>query len=207
MIIIFSILNLTFILLLRTIFIVIFGLAIYQGYLSVSKDSGKTNHKISIIDKYGSIVPYWLPLLEGSMNFGMRVISQYPKYISLLYGKYILPLLEIYIAYPILAFVVFFLLYYLFIRLDRPIRTSSFVRFHILQAILLFLINSVLGASYKSLPIEFRSSLAGLAVTNILFLFTVSTIIYSVIKSIEGQYPEIPIISEAVKMQISEINQ
>nr|YP_009294154.1 hypothetical protein Hrub_152 [Hildenbrandia rubra]AOM67396.1 hypothetical protein Hrub_152 [Hildenbrandia rubra] len=206
MIILFSILNLAFILLMRTTLIMIFGLGIYKMYLIISKSSIQNSKQISILDTYGSIVPYWLPLLEGSMNFGMRVISQYPTYIFFLYNKYILPLLEIYIAYPLLAFIIFFLLYYLFIRLDRPIHISSFVRFHILQAILLFLINSVLGASYKSLPIEFRSSLVGLAVTNILFLFTISTIIYSVIKSIEGRYPQIPIISEAVKMHISDIN-
>lgn len=206
MIILSSILNLAFILLIRTTLIMIFGLVIYKTYLVIFRSSVNKEHRISILDIYGSIVPYWLPLLEGSMNFGMRVISEYPKYIFLLYNKYILPLLEIYIAYPILAFIVFFLLYYLFIKSDRPIQISSFVRFHILQAILLFLINSVLGASYKSLPIEFRNSLVGLAITNILFLFTVSTIIYSVIKSIEGRYPQIPIISEAVKMHISDIN-
>nr|YP_009296701.1 hypothetical protein Apop_151 [Apophlaea sinclairii]AOM65841.1 hypothetical protein Apop_151 [Apophlaea sinclairii] len=206
MIILFSILNLAVILLFRTILIIIFGLATYQICLTTFKQSISKENKVSILDKYSSVIPYWLPLLEGSMNFGMRVISQYPKQILLLYNKYILPLLEIYIAYPMLAFVVFFLLYYLFIRLDRPIQTSSFVRFNIFQAILLFLINSVLGASYKSLPIEFRSSFVGLAMTNILFLFTLSTIFYSVVKSIEGKYPQIPIISEAVKMQISDIN-
>lgn len=205
MIILFSILNFALTVSFRTILITILGLAIYEMYHIVFKSSIKQNNRVSIIDKYGAIIPYWLPLLEGSMNFGMSVISEYPQHILSLYSKYILPLLEIYIAYPILAFIVFFLLYYLFIRLDRPIRTSSFVRFNILQAILLFLINSVLGASYKSLPIEFRSSLMGLAVTNIFFLFTVSTIIYSVTKSIEGQYSHIPIISEAVKMQIGDI--
>ena len=206
MIILFSILNLAFILLLRTTLIIFFGLIIYRIYLTIFKSSTTTEPEVSILDKYSSIAPYWLPLLEGSMNFGMRVISEYPQHIFFFYNKYILPLLEVYIAYPILAFVVFFLLYYLFIKLDRPIQISNFVRFHILQAILLFLINSVLGASYKSLPIEFRNSLVGLAVTNVLFLFTVSTIFYSVIKSIEGKYPKIPIISEAVKMHINDIN-
>ena len=200
----FSILNLAVILSLRTLLIIALGSIIYQLYYFAFKSSIKKENKVSILDKYGSIIPYWLPLLEGSMNFGMRVISQYPRYVFVLYNKYILPLLEIYVAYPLLAFIVFFLLYYLFLRFDRPIKTSNFVRFNIFQAILLFLINSVLGASYKSLPIEFRSSLIGLTITNILFLFTISTIIYSVVKSIEGQYPKIPIISQAVKMQISD---
>lgn len=202
----FLFLQLILILIVKTTLITIVGITFRQLYTIVFKSVIQENstNKISVLDKYGSIFPYWLPLVEGSMNFGQHVIAEYPDSILFLYNKNLLPLVWLYNSYPILAIVIFFLLYYLFVRLDRPINTSAFVRFNVLQALLLFLINSVLGASYRSLPIEFKSSLIGLAFTNILFWFTLSTIGYSIMKSIEGKYPKIPVISEAVRMQIND---
>ena len=45
-------------------------------------------------------------------------------------------------------------------------------------------------------------SLYGLMLCNTLFWFVLSTIIYFVVKSIEGKYAKIPVISQAVRIQI-----
>ena len=159
-------------------------------------------HQITFIDRIGSILPYWLPLLEGLQNFGQQILPDYPFSIMSIYKKTLMPFVLFYVTHPALAFIVFFVLYYLFVRAKSPIPDRPFIRFNVLQSILLFLINSLLGATFRALPIEFRMSLYGLMLCNTLFWFVLSTIIYSIVKAIEGKYARIPVISQAVRIQI-----
>nr|QCI04983.1 hypothetical protein [Callithamnion tetricum] len=186
------------------LFISITAVLIYQLYLFVfsSPDSIKNHNDITIIDRFGSILPYWLPLLEGLQNFGQQILPDYPFSLMSLYKKTLMPLVIFYVTHPTLAFIIFFILYYLFVRAKSPIPDRPFIRFNVLQSILLFLINSLLGATFRALPIEFRMSLYGLMLCNTLFWFVLSTITYSVLKSIEGKYAKIPVISQAVRIQI-----
>lgn len=159
-------------------------------------------NKVTILDRCSSILPYWLPLLEGLQNFGQQILPDYPFSIMNLYKKTLMPFVIFYVTHPALAFVTFFILYYLFVRAKSPVPDRPFIRFNVLQSILLFLINSLLGAMFRALPIEFRVSVYGLMLCNTLFWFVLSTIAYSVVKSIRGQYARIPVISQAVKIQI-----
>ena len=188
--------------LISMLLLTIVGLLIYQIYLFIIKSSNSDKNNINIIDRLGSILPYWLPLLEGLQNFGQQILPDYPFSLMSLYKKTLMPLVIFYVTHPALAFIIFFILYYLFVRAKSPIPDRPFIRFNVLQAILLFLINSLLGATFRALPIEFRMSLYGLMLCNTLFWFVLSTIIYSVIKSIEGRYARIPVISQAVRIQI-----
>nr|YP_009511565.1 hypothetical protein [Melanthalia intermedia]AXI97442.1 hypothetical protein [Melanthalia intermedia] len=157
---------------------------------------------ITTIDRFGSILPYWLPLLEGLQNFGQQILPDYPFSIMQIYKKTLMPLVIFYVTHPILAFIIFFILYYLFVRAKSPMPNRPFIRFNVLQSMLLFLINSLLGATFRALPIEFRTSLYGLMLCNTLFWFVLSTIAYAVSKSIRGKYAKIPVISQAVRIQI-----
>nr|QCI04418.1 hypothetical protein [Antithamnion hubbsii] len=188
--------------LISILFIVIVGILIYQIYLFILKSSNSNKNNINIIDRFGSILPYWLPLLEGLQNFGQQILPDYPFSLMSVYKKTLMPLVIFYVTHPALAFIIFFILYYLFVRAKSPIPDRPFIRFNVLQAILLFLINSLLGATFRALPIEFRMSLYGFMLCNTLFWFVLSTIIYSVIKSVEGRYARIPVISQAVRIQI-----
>nr|YP_009541630.1 hypothetical protein [Synarthrophyton chejuense]AYR05639.1 hypothetical protein [Synarthrophyton chejuense] len=179
-------------------------IGIYQFYIFTfslyNVNSGK--YSITIIDRFGSTLPYWLPLLEGLQNFGQQILPDYPFSIMSIYKKTLMPLVLFYVTNPALAFIIFFVLYYLFVRAKSPIPDRPFIRFNVLQSILLFLINSLLGATFRALPIEFRMSLYGLMLCNTLFWFVLSTIIYSVVKALEGKYAKIPVISQAVRIQI-----
>nr|QVY58158.1 hypothetical protein [Eucheuma denticulatum] len=176
---------------------------IYNIYLYISKYQSNSNRKnITLIDRLSSILPYWLPLLEGLQNFGQQILPDYPFRVMSIYKKTLMPIVIFYVTHPALAFTSFFILYYLFVRTKSPIPDRPFLRFNVLQAILLFLINSLLGATFRALPIEFRMSLYGFMLCNTLFWFVLSTIIYAVAKSIEGKYAKIPVISQAVKIQI-----
>jgi uncharacterized membrane protein len=187
-----------------TILIGLISITIYQIYISATqvKIDGIASKDITIIDRCGSILPYWLPLLEGLQNFGQQILPDYPFSLMSLYKKTLMPLVIFYVTHPALAFMTFFVLYYLFVRAKSPIPDRPFIRFNVLQSILLFLINSLLGATFRALPIEFRMSLYGLMLCNTLFWFVLSTIIYSVVKSIQGKYARIPVISQAVRIQI-----
>jgi len=182
--------------------ILLFILCLYQVYVSILNSYIYKHKDITIIDRLGSILPYGLPLLEGLQNFGQQILPDYPFSLMGLYRKTLMPLVIFYVTHPELAFVIFFVLYYLFVRTRSPVPNRPFIRFNVLQSILLFLINSLLGAAFRALPIEFRMSLYGLMLCNTLFWFVLSTIIYSIIKSIQGKYAKIPVISQAVRIQV-----
>ena len=177
---------------------------IYQFYYIwfSSEKMSFDKSKITMIDRVGSIIPYGLPLLEGLQNFGQQILPDYPFSIMHIYKKTLMPFVLFYVTHPALAFIVFFVLYYLFVRAKSPIPDRPFIRFNVLQSILLFLINSLLGATFRALPIEFRMSLYGLMLCNTLFWFVLVTICYSTFKAIEGKYARIPVISQAVRIQI-----
>jgi uncharacterized membrane protein len=187
-----------------TIFIGLVGIIIYQIYLSTNQKRSheNLNPDITILDRCSSIFPYWLPLLEGLQNFGQQILPDYPFRLMSLYKQTLMPFVIFYVTHPALAFITFFVLYYLFVRAKSPVPDRPFIRFNVLQSILLFLINSLLGAMFRALPIEFRMSLYGLMLCNTLFWFVLSTISYSIAKSIEGKYAKIPVISQAVRIQI-----
>ena len=177
---------------------------IYQLYCFIinSEKIKFDKFQITIIDRVASIIPYGLPLLEGLQNFGQQILPDYPFSIMVIYKKTLMPFVLFYVTHPALAFIVFFVLYYLFVRAKSPIPDRPFIRFNVLQSILLFLINSLLGATFRALPIEFRMSLYGLMLCNTLFWFVLSTIFYSIFKALEGKYARIPVISQAVRIQI-----
>lgn len=187
--------------------IILFSLVlklIYQMYLSILRSfQSDDKKKITSVDRLASILPYWLPLLEGLQNFGQQILPDYPFSLMNIYKQTLMPIVIFYATHPALAFIVFFVLYYLFVKTKSPIPDRPFIRFNVLQAILLFLINSFLGVIFRALPIEFRVSLYGLMLCNTLLWFVLSTIIYSVLKSMEGKYSQIPVISQAVKIQIN----
>lgn len=182
----------------------IVSIFIYQFYLYILQHKNYIKRSnITLLDRLGSILPYWLPLLEGLQNFGQQILPDYPFNLMSIYKKTLMPIVIFYVTHPALAFIIFFILYYLFVRARSPIPDRPFIRFNVLQSILLFLINSLLGATFRALPIEFRMSLYGFMLCNILFWFVLSTITYAVAKSVQGKYAQIPVISQAVKIQIN----
>lgn len=186
------------------VFIGITTIILYRGSISsrYRQRQQQTSVNTTCIDRYGSLLPYWLPLLEGLQNFGQQVLPSYPLNLMFMYKQTLMPLVIFYVTHPALAFVTFFVLYYLFVRAKSPVPNRPFIRFNVLQSILLFLINSLLGATYRALPIEFRTSLYGLMLCNTLFWFVLSTIIYAIVQSVQGRYAKIPVISQAVRIQI-----
>lgn len=187
---------------LSLVLIALLMVCLHRIYLFLLENYNNDFYGVTLIDRFASIFPYGLPLMEGLQNFGQQVLPDYPFRLMSVYKKTFMPLVIFYVTHPALAFITFFVLYYLFVRSKSPIPNRPFIRFNVLQAILLFLINSLLGSAFRALPIEFRVSLYGLILCNTLFWFVLSTIVYSSFKSLEGKYSNIPVISQAVKIQI-----
>lgn len=171
-------------------------------YKIISRNYSKSKETTSLLERTGSCLSYLLPLIEGTQNFGAVIITQFTL-INILYKYTLMELILAYTKIPFLGFSLFIILFFLFGRPTLPVR--QFVRFNVMQSLLIFLLNSVLGAIFRALPIAIRSSLIGEVISNMFFFFTLMTVIYSIFKALSGEYSKIPIISEAVKIQIQNL--
>ena len=81
---------------------------------------------------------------------------------------------------------------------------TKFVRFNIIQAILLNIICSCSGVVFTFLPVVLRESMLGVVFANFLFLGITLLIAYSSLLIAYGRYPSIPILSEAAKLQVQQ---
>ena len=160
-------------------------------------------NRIVVLTRLICILPYFLPLLESCEHFAGRVIPDYPFKIIRLYRHILKPMVRFYTENRFVNFISFLTLYFLLVSSKSPLPVSDFLRFNTLQALLIFLITTILGVTFKALPMEFRLALYGGMVCNMFFLFVLYTISYSLIKAISGKYADIPVISEAVRIQIN----
>ena len=121
------------------------------------------------------------------------------------YEKNTFVFLAVFLA-PILSIVIvggFGFMIWIFLICSRgSIRLTKFVRFNIIQAILLNIVCSCIGSIYAFLPIILRESTIGILLANFLYLGTVIIIVYSSFLILCGRYPKIPILTEAAKLQV-----
>ena len=90
----------------------------------------------------------------------------------------------------------------LFFAVVRNENISRFIRFNVLQAILLDLILMVCNLVLPIVSQALHLALLTETLFNTVFLGVLATFIYGVFKTSRGQYAEIPTISDAVNMQI-----
>ena len=79
---------------------------------------------------------------------------------------------------------------------------TKFVRFNVIQAILLNIIVTCLGIVFGYLPVIIRESVLGVMISNAIYLGIVLTMLYSALLIFYGRYPRIPVLSEAAKLQV-----
>nr|UNJ16469.1 hypothetical protein [Boldiaceae sp.] len=186
-----------------TLFILAIIIRIYTTLFPKSKVFyRKKTNTVLIATRLISILPYFLPFIEGIENFGLRVLPDYPFHVLRIYKKTLAPFVVFYMQNRNVNLISFLTLYFLIVNSKSPLAVSQFLRFNTLQALLIFLITTLLGSTFRALPIEFRVSLHGLLICNSCLWFIIGTIIYAIAKCFEGQYSNIPVISEAVRIQI-----
>ncbi|NJM96389.1 MAG: hypothetical protein HC800_03520 [Phormidesmis sp. RL_2_1] len=159
------------------------------------------NSSASPLDRVFAALAYIMPLasaLSAGAYFFEFLRLQAPGVLTfiLLILMPLRPLLAIE-NNPILGLGIFILLFAFVIR-NTDI--SRFIRFNVLQAIIVSFIISI-GSLILSL-LGLSGGIIGETLLNVLFLGGMAIVIYSVAQSVLGRYAEIPTISEAVNMQM-----
>lgn len=84
----------------------------------------------------------------------------------------------------------------------RNEQIAHFIRFNVMQAILIGIVLSLVGLAFQILGPVLGRSLLTETLFNIIFLGTLAASFYSIIQSALGRYAEIPGISEASYLQV-----
>ena len=142
----------------------------------------------TIQERIFACLPYLLPLIEG-LAFGTYLFQQVPAL------KPLAALNDIYNEIPFGGLIVFFALFFLVVRNES---IAHFIRFNTMQAILIDIV--LVLCSFGLLL--FGASFAAEILSNTIFIGVVAAVGYSVIQSALGRYAEVPVISEAVYMQV-----
>ena len=144
-----------------------------------------------IIQRITSVIFYTLPL-KASLPFGDSLFSNFPFFKFLLY-LITFPVAIIESSFPFgFGGLIFFLL--LYAGVVRNPNVPYFVRYNACQALLLDITLIIFIYILRIFPlVEF-----GL----IVFIFTLSIFLFSIFQCINGVEPEIPFISQSVRMQI-----
>ena len=141
-------------------------------------------------------MPYLIPCM-GAIAFTGEAFMAYPVCINIALA--ISPLLQIFYSNSFIPFVTFFTL---FLTVVRNTTKPHFVRYNTMQAILLDICVMLAGLIMQYLPMYITTSFIG----DILELGTLTNALlaigYCMWNVIQGIYPEIPIITEAVYAQV-----
>jgi hypothetical protein len=156
---------------------------------------------VSLAERGLSIAAFIFPFIEIASYFGPKVfLGTESLTLRSFYVNYLLKLTNFYANNNLLVFI---FMVWIFIVCSRgSVPLTKFLRFNMIQAILLNIICSCIGVVFTFLPIVFRESMIGIAFSNFLFLGTVLLIVYSSLLISYGRYPKIPVLSEAAKLQV-----
>jgi len=154
-----------------------------------------------ISERLIAMLAFIFPFTEVSYYFGAKVFLNTESIpLKLFYLNHIAKLASFYEAN---VYLVFAIMVGVFIICSRgTVKLTKFVRFNIIQAILLNIVCSCIGSIYGFLPIVLRESTLGILLANFLFLGTVLIMAYSSFLIFCGRYPKIPVLTEAAKLQV-----
>jgi uncharacterized membrane protein len=157
---------------------------------------------INVFERGIAILSYIFPFLEISAYFGTKVfLNAESLSLQYFYRNYISKLVNIYQDNTYFAFALMIGIFFICSKGSLPL--SKFVRFNIIQAILLYIICSCVGQILGIYcPAFIRESTIGIVLANFVYLGTIVLILYSSVLILFGRYPRIPVISEAARIQV-----
>ena len=147
-----------------------------------------TNLLDQIFQRISSVMLYTLPL-KGSIPFGYYLFYKYSFLKVLLFLTFPVAILE-----KSLPFGGLLLFLFLFAGLVRNPKVPYFIRYNACQALLLDIALIIISYLFQILPV--------VELGTIVFIFIICIFIYSITQCIYGVEPEIPFISNSVRMQI-----
>jgi uncharacterized membrane protein len=119
-----------------------------------------------------------------------------------LYKRSLGDLVVFYRTYPIVGFMIFFMSYFLLVRGILQVRKK--VRFHVSQALIIYLLTSIIGSLLNALPEMILMGWFGSTCLDILFILTMGSVIYASYQVWNGELTRLPLISEAAKLQVQD---
>jgi len=156
---------------------------------------------IQIGERGLAIVSYIFAFVEISSCFAIKVfLNSDSALLRDLYINYIAKLTTFYVENIYFMFALMIGIFIMFSRGTVP--ATKYLRFNVIQAILLNIICSCISAVFPLIPVNLRESGIGLLFANFLYLGMLTVIFYSSVLIMFGRYPKMPVISEAAKLQV-----
>ena len=149
-----------------------------------------------------SIAAFIFPFLEVVSYFAPKVFLTDSVAMQMFFSTYIEKLSSFYVDNNLIFFIFMTWVYILCTR--RSNRLTKYVRYNVIQAILLSVVCSCSGVVFTFLPIVIRESMVGVIFANFAFFSIVLLIAYSSLVIANGQFPKIPVVSDAAKIQVRE---
>ena len=150
-----------------------------------------------------SIAAFIFPFVEVVSYFGPKVFLNTDSVVlRIFYSTYIEKLARFYTDNNLIIFLFMVWVYTVCARGSLPL--TKYVRYNVIQAILLSVVCSCSGVVFTFLPIVLRESMVGVIFANFAFFSIVLLIAYSSLVIANGQFPKIPVVSDAAKIQVRE---
>jgi len=142
-----------------------------------------------------ALLPYLLPWSDG-LPFGRSLYGLFPalQWLSL-------PALPVVLLERNVPFGGFLLFLVLFLAVVRNPRIPYFLRFNVLQAILLDIVLVVVSLAFQLLRLG-SLGFAGRTLANTVFLGMLVLLVFAVVQCVRGKEADVPSLSEAVRMQL-----
>jgi uncharacterized membrane protein len=139
---------------------------------------------------------YLLPWSDA-VSFGTWLFRQFPPLVWLTLPVAPLQLLET--AVPLGSLVLFLVL---FLAVARNPQVPYFVRFAVMQALLLDIVLVLVQLAFQTLLPSLSGTFLFRTLSNTVFLGVLLLVLYGIVEALRGREAEIPTVSEAVRMQL-----
>jgi len=149
-------------------------------------------------DRLLAILPYLIPMM-GCIAFTNDGFDFFPLTLQFL-DFFTAPMMIFYSN----GFIPFCTFFGLFLAVVRNPKVPHFIRYNTMQAIMLDICIMLAGLIMQYLPLFLAVTFFGALVEILAFVNGTYAILYSVWNAVQGLYPEIPIITEAVYAQVTE---
>ena len=143
-----------------------------------------------------ALLAYLLPWSDGVL-FGESLFGLFP--VLQLLAVPALPVLTLQRLVPFGGFLLFLAL---FLGVVRNQKVPYFIRFNVLQAILIDIVLILLSLAFRVLLAPLGAGFALRTLSNTVFLGTLLLVLFAVVQCIRGKEPDIPTVSEAVRIQL-----
>ena len=155
------------------------------------------NPQTDVKDRSFGALIYLFPLIY-SLPFGIVLLSQFPWL-----AQFFSPAIALYGITNSLPFASLIIFFGLWLGVVRNNNVSHFLRFNAMQAILINILQILFSLIMGILVPAFGGqSLISETLSNTIFMGSVAACFFCIVRSIQGQYAELPALSDAASSQI-----